>query len=744
MTSDTRTRIAGLFSSKRGQWAVAIAALIILDLVVFGTYFSGQRSPGWDFIGGGNPEGFAWWHDGGFFNPVQWMPYCWGGYPGTLHIHNGAWYVPIGLASAIHPFTIWASAVLSALHVAFGALGAFVLARRWGLTFAAQIFALVTWFFVEGFFAHASQGGIMRGFAWIPWVLLVISPQFPWKRWWAPALATLILWQAILGAYVGQLTLSVYALVAWLLCVQVLLRPRFRDYLGPVLLATAMAVIMSLLVFLPTALVRGLEAPAHQNSTPWSWWLLGTFFYDYGSNELPGDITMRSFFLPVAVFVLLGMAQWRRPIVRVAAIAAAIAWALGFSMEPWSSIVGHLPGLGMSRFRMDDAKLPLLMMLTLLGAAGLDALMRLGRDTSGTRLGWGRWAYCAALLGATGAIGLLGPFSSRYHLWVLQWLIMAAAVLLVVFAARFPGRSRPAFAATLCALALLSGAALAFEQRLPWTQQRAAVEQPFGTPVSDLVAQRDRPVNTVQRPGRLDPAINMWNEEGTAQDTTWPNIPESAWWDQKATGALYSGDLAVLGYVNIKGAATWEAIKSSLWDPATAAAARAFWTAPGIGVSVNKSGDLPAPSATDLCVRTGASDGGVAVQPVAYSPHTPFVYQVEVVRTATIAFNEAYYQGWSARAISTDGETRVLTAAAGSGGEVVVTVPRGSWRLTLTYSLPGLKWAWGLFSGACAIVLAWTVVLFGRNRRSRRSEASEDRPGSVSVHKSPQDHPRSE
>ena len=102
---------------------MAAVVIAVLQALVFGGYYSGAMTAPWDFLGAYNAEAFAWWRDGSFFNPSQWMPYQWGGYPTAASLQNSGWYLPVGVVAWLVPFTIHAASALQAFHVAWGALG---------------------------------------------------------------------------------------------------------------------------------------------------------------------------------------------------------------------------------------------------------------------------------------------------------------------------------------------------------------------------------------------------------------------------------------------------------------------------------------------------------------------------------------------------------------------------------------------------------------------------------------------
>ncbi|PVU82107.1 hypothetical protein DDP54_02760 [Cellulomonas sp. WB94] len=693
--------------------------MVVLELLIFHDYFSGRSIVGWDFLSHYNTEAFAWWRDGTFFSPPQWMPYMWGGYPATLDLQNSSWYLPVGLMSAVTTFDLHASAILSALHVGFGSVGMYVLGRRWRLPHVAALLGLVIWFFASGFYAHASHLDIMRGYAWIPWVLLCVSPQWAWKRWWGPPLAGLVIWQAILAMYPGALVASVYAFLVWVLLVQLTLRPRIRDYIAPIAAATTLAILMTLLRFLPFALVRGLGTPSAGDTSIFSWRLIGTLLYAYGDPRLPNDITMRSFFLPVVALVLVGFVAWRHPLARIAAGTTAASIALGFPGSPWSPLVESLPGLHLSRFKMDDFKLMLLAsicILAMLGAARCAKGVPAGEAHTRSILGHiGPWraAYIAIVVIAAAAVGASGPFG-RYA-WLGQWaLVVCAATITWATAAR--SRTSATRAVTgLILVAACSGLLAVMTTTIPWHVDRVSTERAFGSPVDTLVAQRpEQPLHTTQRPARVGPGSAI--SEAGMLDTRWARV-------------FYTGGLSVAGYANLKGAETFETIHSELLDPVTAADAAAFWSAPGIAVTSSRElGGLPLHDVVLRCVRTAQCGEGVQVTPVAYTPATPMTYDVVSQADTTVSFNEAFYPGWQAEVCTDKSSCSAATPLRGRAGEVRLDVPRGRSTVTLRYILPGLTAAWLAFATGLAGLFVWPAIRAVMTFTSDKAHSGRSKP----------------
>ena len=690
--------------------ALAVAGtLIVLEMIVFNDYFRGATSPTWDFANHYNTEAYAWWHDGSFFNPPDWLPYLWGGYPSTLNLQNSSFYLPVGLASILAPFTLHASAILSALHVAFGALGAYVFARSFRMRPSAAMVGLVIWFFAAGFYANASHLDIMRAYAWVPWVLMCASPSWPWRRWWGPVLATLVFWNAILAVYPGILIAGVYVGLVWIIIFQVTTKARLTHYLLPLACSLALAGAATLLRFLPFYLTRGVSGTSGPDGSIFTLQLLSTSFYRYVGANLPNDVTMRSFFLPVVAFAALAFVRFTRPVVWGGIGVAVVAVALGTPGTPWAD---KAPGLSVSRFTMSDFKVFFLFALCivamsavdaivserrLVGAAGANVISR-AAVPSGPRL-----IVLAGLVAGAASLGVNNTQAAGE--WITPWLLLLIAVALLLLAARPLTAGQLRLIVLILALtATTSGHHWAMSNTETWSVDRLeATEYPyFGSPVSALIDSRAAQTSTTQRPGRLP-------DRGTYLDHST---------DPYGNRSFYDGMLRLSGYTNLRGTPTFEKLRATLIDPGAADASRAFWLAQGMVVAT-ADGALPTIEKSNACAA-GDSCGLELSEPVSYSPSGQFVYRLAATQPTEVSLNEAYYPGWTVTACSSPGVCTALEATSGAGGQIVLDVPEGESTLTLTYSLPGSTASWAAFWGAVAALMLWAGVLGAwEARRSR-------------------------
>jgi len=701
--------------------AFVAALLILLECLVFWGYFSGAYAPPWDFMGSYNTDAYAWWTEGSFFHPAEWISHAWGGYPAAASIQNSAWYLPVGLTALVTPFTIHASAALAALHYGFGALGVYALGRAFRLGRIPSTFGLVAFFFVSGFYAQAEHVDIARGYAWLPWILLCTSHRWPWRRWWSVPVAALILWQALLGTYPGIIVASVYCVAVWVIVQQISSRTPIRRYLLPLAASGAITLLLLAPKYVPVVLLDAGGAAANPDVSLVSWSVVATMFLPYGNPSIPSDIALRSFFLPATCFVLAGLASLRSSLGRAALAVLAVAMLLGLPSTPWHGAVDLLPGLTLSRFRMSDFRSFMLLSVCLLA---MTALARLLERTAGQRASQGRREiasrmWLVLLTPAVLTLALANGFSTSE--WAVPVIIVAAACAVVwlcvmplpVGLADFRINRRPA-ALALLALTLTSGVTGAFATSAPWLSPREASETvSFGSPVDSLVAQDASTGAEQRRPARTP----------VTQPKTPADLISTQW-----NASFYRDTDSVGGLVNLKRSESFNELQAALLDPGQFDLANDLYSAPGVVVELTD-GSLPSIDELETCVSTGECGNDLTVAPERYEPGH-LKYTVTASRDVTVALNEAYYLGWRAVACRAPaGTCQELQAVRGPIGTLSLRVPAGHWNLALDYVPPASHKAWAAFwAGAVALALSAcgsaAAGVWSRLRRSRSSVQS--------------------
>lgn len=700
------------------RWAEACLVAVILvglEALVFWSYFSGSGIPKFDFTAGYNVEAYAWWHDGSFFHPPQWMRYMYGGYPAVANVQNSSYYLPVGLTSWFTDFTLHASAVLSALHVAFSAAGVYVFLRRWSVSIWSSAVGMTAWFFAPGFFAHATHLDIMRAYAWLPWVLLITSVKWPWHRsWWSVPLATLLLWQALLASYPGTLVALAYTVPVWVAANLWMTRPKLREYLLPLAGAGVAAAMMTALRFLPVMLTRGTyPVPEIADTSYFSPAMVGTVLFPEVNVDLGWFREMSSNFVPASLVALVAFAPWRHRLARVFLALGAVAVICGLPIWPWHDLFSKvLPGMNLSRFRMADFRLVAVFCVLIIAVLALEGLLRPTPTTSSTTTGLRRAPVAVLGVFATvfAVVGVRYGFQAVPSITQVVVLVASAAILVTLASGRVRMR-KGAVVAALGALTVASGVVQAAATSELWVNDRVQVErETYGATVSELLGQRHDGA-LVQRPARLP----------TPAEYTGPEAVSS-----KYGAVFYSGGSSVVGYINLRGTETFQMVRQQLEAPEPLGGdTRRFWEAAGMVIE-GAPESMPTAAATSLCAESGECGEHLTALPVAYGTDGHFVYDLDAAAAVPVMLNEAHYRGWHAQLCSRADlrECRTVVTERGAAGQVTVQIPKGEWRLSLDYRLPGQRTAWLLFvgglagAGSCGGALTLSA---GRARRRFRS-----------------------
>lgn len=718
---------------------VVAGLLVLLETLLFYGHFKGYAGPQFDFLGTYNTEAFTWWRDGGFFDPPAWVPYTWGGYPSAVSLQNASWYLPVGVVAELVEYDLHIASMVHALHVAAGALGVYALARAWRLGRITATLGLVAGFFAPGFFANAQHVDIVRGYAWAPWLLLLLSPAWPWRRWWAVPAATFLLWQALVGVYPGILVAFVYAGAVWVLAAQVLLRPRLRDFLLPLAGSGVLALLLAMPKFLPAVALRGTGSPSGAEDSAFDLGILGTVFFPYDGANLPTDMSMRSFFVPATCMALLALVPWRDRRTWVLAATGATAAALSLPIWPWFDLATQLPGLDLSRFRASDFRPFLLMTIVLLALLGLSSALRAGAARRAEGTTWllapgrrGAVAYLAGLLVVAAALGVLRDFG--WERWTPAWTILLTAAcgvaLLLGLGLRRWGIATPdtrLVATGLVLLTVVSGTAWAYSTTRPWLAARIAVEQEtWGERVEELIDVR-------KDPDEADEHAFATGDQRPARDPLTLDPVPVVEFQKQWNSAYYTGTAAVGGYTNLKGNEAFDRAMGAFQDEETADDALAFYAAPGIAVAVPEA-EIPDQALVDSCVAGARCGDGVTVTPREYAPGH-LVYDVTTTGATVLQLNESYYPGWSGAVCPpSGGGCQDVTLEQAAMGNIAVEVPRGSWTVALDYTTPQLDRAWQLFWAGTVLTLVWTAAgLVGVVRGARRA-GHEEPEDSAQVH----------
>lgn len=390
----------------------------------------------------------------------QWIPYQSMGYPLLMNPQAGFFYPPFWVFVIFHiPFTLHAAVVVQILHVLFGAVGFLLLAKRlFGSLLAAECGAAAFLLF-GGFYSNAEHADIIRGFAWIPWLLLAALHYGPRLKCQNLALPG-ILACFITGAYTGQVIagLLLLAIFITIQAAQLFLRTRERFVLRNLVLQFALMGVGVLIAsdFLLTAAgLAGELTRAHDVAALVPIFLPAKSVFDllFPSNLIHPtiDYSMSGMQLPVVLLLFLPLIElnFLKRLIPFLALGAFGAMMCFDTFARISNGLRHVfPVLALSRFPCADYREFVYLAALLLATGGL---------ASAIRDGSAYWRKTAALLlvaAIFGAVCLtclqhdIAPASIRAFLQLAkgQILILLGTTILFFLCCRW---GKPAIAALL-------------------------------------------------------------------------------------------------------------------------------------------------------------------------------------------------------------------------------------------------------------------------------------------------------
>jgi hypothetical protein len=320
----------------------------------------------------------------------EWNPYQRGGYPTLLSLQTGYLY-PVHWLVAISgiPFTLNFASILQCLHVLFGAFGAFFLFNKLTDSVALGLCGGVAFHFFGGFFSNAAHPDFIRGFAFVPWLFVLLSPQsvaesIPrFLRENQSCLASPVVFLFCTGSYPG-LIISIGLSCALYSLLFVAIGPRthkFRMQYGVVLGFFGLGLLASLVHFVPALALNDYQVRAEALDDSkyhrMSWMNLLSLAISQLQIEVTSDVTMASLFVtaPIllsAMFFQLGSNPKLLPLIGVGTFAFLMSW--GPDSILWRALTGAFPILKRSRFPIGEYRVLISLAIVGLGVSGLQRI----------------------------------------------------------------------------------------------------------------------------------------------------------------------------------------------------------------------------------------------------------------------------------------------------------------------------------------------------------------------------------
>lgn len=422
--------------------ALVVGFLSVLTVLVFFQHLFEHWTFRWDFVGAytTTPAFVAASVSAGHL--LSWSPFVASGFPVDVDPQAGIYFPGWWLLGALGvPATLRVLTAVQVLHVLFGSVGMLALARTRRLTLPWAALAALAYLFFGGFYGEAEHADIVRGFAYVPWLLWALTPPAGSGRWTRLLAVPPLAWLIVSGGYPGQLTaFGLVGLAYVVISLRMSGREVFRRHaaaLGLTGIASVGVCVAVLLPYLhaeqahalyrvmePTALVRAGESIAPRD-------LLGLYLNNFAWT-LDGTVTSWAVGIPI----LVGLACTRLEMLcRQAPLVACGALALALAMSPKIGFVGRamtsLRPLFPSRFPAAEYKAFVAVALIVLAAEGWSSVSIRHRS-----LTWRAGLVSALLVGGA----LLAPTtyaSPRHELWLIVVVALASLALVMV---RLPTR----------------------------------------------------------------------------------------------------------------------------------------------------------------------------------------------------------------------------------------------------------------------------------------------------------------
>ncbi len=653
-----------------------IFGLGLLVLIIFREYFTGAKSPSWDFLNDYFTASFVWWNSGSFFNPPSYLPYAFSGFPAHLSGQAANWYLPVGFLAELNIYNIHTSAILQALTIFFGIVGIYFFARSWDIARYVAFLLAVAYLFSPGFFTSASHIDILRGWAFMPWILLVLKP-FARNSIFSILAISLLSFQYMVGVYPGIIIASIYILAIYVSLNWYFNKSIRKNYTLYQIIPFALGIGMSLLKWIPLVTQERLYRGG--NTVEVNAAIVSTLIYPYDSSVLPNDITMRSLFLaPVVMFCILLIQKINRS-VAIFMTLGLVSIILGFDLSSTTRWQEYLPFLGESRFRTTDFKLFWTLSALMLAGFALDQAKQKGISVLRGALALAVGFFIVSYLNRLAKTALLEDMLTPGNTFAR---IAGGTFALIIFFLVLKKYVGAGFTAAI-SIAIIGTVAIGIYwseiNKTPWSFERIPEERFYYEMEVDqrILEGKNREINI--RPERIGPKFPI----------PYPAELTSHIWSNSEVDRSFS----LGGYVPLKGIPRYESmIEFALKEESVSYYALLAESQTGWIVSKDKS-DLE----TVNCIydQTCLIDGST-VLPIGWDLDK-LEYSVSTMRDGLLTVNEIPWEGWQAEVCSDNACEKVKTKA--DLGTLLLSVPVSSDTKSVTffYQQPFKKTSWIIF-----------------------------------------------
>lgn len=657
------------------QHILALLTLAAINIITFHHHYAGEATFPWDFLGGYHFQTYGWFSNGSLLNPPAWFPWGGIGFPSALAVQSGAWYLPISLIDLFGiNYSIQVATSIQCLSIFFGSAGMYLLLRLFGSSISVSIVGAICFHFSAGFFSNQQHVDIIRGYALLPWLLVAINPTFAKIKYSTP-IAAIVLFQFLVAAYPGIIVSSFYTCVviitAFLLGMDRLSHQKYILHIG---LMSVLGIALALLKWLPF-LMEHSAVPSLGNSSlsPFTSEHLLTLLLPYDADFLPGDVTMRSLFLPIIAvwgiffvkkldgFFFIGFLM--------------VSSVLIISLLTTLGLLHYLPGGTISRFPLSDWRGHFHIGFIIMAASGWTTLFNSELEVK-------QIIFRTALFLIASSVLMLCAVSVGYEHdatanFVFRTVIMILfSSLLILLSLNFFSRYRNILLVTL--LILLGGIdGLNYHKdqnrvwNLSWSKE--AESALFGINFNEIVAKDADEIS--RRPARIvigsDIQSVLANSLSTLYNKCW-----------------YEKSYCLLGYNNLKYSTPHNTIIGLLAeDNEKSRNLLSFLSRPSqlVIVSENNSIDLLSlPESTNFIANPEMASGN----PLVYSSEK-IVYEISLKQDAKIIENEIWWGGWKYRYCRADSCGGWIDTQHTQEFLRSMNVPKGEYTLEIEYHQKG-------------------------------------------------------
>jgi hypothetical protein len=694
-----------MLKSRLAKESLSILFVFGFTLFVFRGYLSGEVAPPWDFYGDYYTQAYSWWDLGSFFHPTSYMPYLISGYPAHLGLQFSAFYLPVGFIAEIFEYTIINAARLQAITIALGIVGVYVFSRRWGISNGSSIVASFGYLFSAGFFSNASHIDIVRAWAFLPWLLLLLSPVKNF-RWWKILIAVFVWFQFFVGAYPGNIASFAYLFLFFSSLLMFFNRDKIRNLLYWYSITVIPGLLMSGLKWIPFLISS--SGPQIQNQVKVNLGIFSTIFFPYGGTGqsgdlvLPNDLTQRTFFVIPLILFLTAFARGNKFLTTASVLFLAGSIILGIDFPFFGNWQENLPLLDLSRFRTIDFKPGISLSLSLLAAIGLDQIItrkRMFPKLIDLKYEFLQYLLIAFITISSIVIGRRVGFSDQDISVTYSWLWLSLFVIFLIFGAVKFDLQKVTKGLVITSICFI-GISWADSFKDPWQVPRVPTENLYFSGNVDEIISESQSIDLVIRPERNGPALPI----------PYPGEMIIQFWNSNDLNRNYSTG----GYVTIKGNKNFEKYVEYALD-ADKSKVISFLQKGSAVIFLNNS----LPYADDCFVSKVCELKKVTYEYVNYSPGNFKIKIDDLVEPTKVVVNEIGWKGWSAKACDANLNCSVIKVE-NQDKELLLNavVPVGTRFLTFEYVTPGLKFAWIIFwvtflATLINIIYAFNERLFG-------------------------------